>query len=69
MLSFRCRPMGLSLLGHMTVMALPPERRIERRIGQWFDASEAYPRQLHEMEREVYLNLKRQDIERQRRPI
>ncbi|MES2484155.1 MAG: hypothetical protein V4609_19370 [Pseudomonadota bacterium] len=59
----------LAVDAYLDSLALPPERRIEARIGQWFDASEAYPRQLHEMEREVYLNLKRQDIERQRRPL
>ena len=59
----------LAVNAYLDSLALPPERRIEARIGRWFDASEAYPRQLHEMEREVYLNLKRQDIERQRRPL
>jgi len=59
----------LAVDAYLGSLALPPERRIDARIGRWFDASEAYPRQLHEMERDVYLKLKRQDIERQRRPL
>ncbi len=59
----------LAVDAYLDSLALPPERRIEARIGRWFDASEAYPRQLHEMERDVYINRKRQDIERQRRPL
>lgn len=59
----------LAVDAYLDSLALPPERRVEQRIGQWFDASEAYPRQLHEMDRDVYVNLKRQDTERSRRPI
>lgn len=59
----------LAVDAYLDSLALPPERRIEARIARWFEQTEAYPRQLHEMEREVYLDLKRQDIERQRRPI
>ena len=31
----------------------------KRRLADWFDGTERYPAQLHEVERETYLNLKR----------
>lgn len=32
----------------------------------WFDATEDYPRQLHEMERGAYLDMKRKELSRQK---
>jgi len=34
----------------------------EKRAGAWFDASERYPKQLHEMTRREYLDYKPQDF-------
>ncbi|MDE2370811.1 MAG: hypothetical protein KGN16_17715 [Burkholderiales bacterium] len=41
---------------------LPPEQRVERRLRAWFDATESYPRQLHELGREDYLTMKRREL-------
>lgn len=37
----------------------------ERRIQNWFTATERHPRQLREMDRSTYVAMKRQEIERQ----
>ena len=43
--------------------AAAPEQ-FEKRLELWFSATERYPRQLHEMDRPVYLAIKRADRER-----
>jgi hypothetical protein len=43
----------------------PPDQQLEKRITAWFDASERYARQLHEMDRATYLAMKRGESERQ----
>jgi hypothetical protein len=43
-----------------------PGARTEKSLEDWFSAVEAYPRQLHEMERGDYLAMKRREYSRQR---
>jgi hypothetical protein len=43
-----------------------PGARTEKSLRDWFSAIEAYPRQLHEMERADYLAMKRREYSRQR---
>jgi hypothetical protein len=43
-----------------------PGARTEKSLQDWFAAIEAYPRQLHEMERADYLVMKRKEYSRQR---
>jgi hypothetical protein len=38
----------------------------ERRYAHWFELTERYPRQLHEMEKESYLETKRRECEQQK---
>ena len=38
---------------------------LQRRMEAWFDGTEKYPRQLHEMERGDYLVMKRKEVEQQ----
>jgi hypothetical protein len=46
---------------------------MEKRLRDWFAAAERYPRQLHEMEQDEYLDMKRKEHLRQqaglRQPI
>lgn len=42
-----------------------PEAQPEQRLQSWFTAVERYPRQLHEMDRETYLEMKRAEYLRQ----
>ncbi|WP_233344977.1 hypothetical protein [Burkholderia cepacia] len=34
-------------------------------VARWFDATEQYPQQLHEVERGAYLQMKAQEVQRQ----
>jgi hypothetical protein len=51
----------LAIDAYLDTMDAPPAQRMEKRMNEWFSATERYPRQLHEMERSTYLSLKRQD--------
>jgi hypothetical protein len=56
----------LAIDTYLNALAAPDEEQVERRLQQWFAATERYPRQLREMDREEYLSVKRQEIQRQR---
>jgi hypothetical protein len=47
-------------------LSQPGPERVEARLHDWFDAVERYPRQLREMGRDEYLEMKRSQIVRQR---
>ncbi len=55
----------LAIESYLGAMAVPEQTRFEKRIGDWFNASERYARQLHEIERDDYLNMKRREVKRQ----
>lgn len=42
-----------------------PAARSEQRLQSWFTATERYPRQLHEMDRAPYIEMKRAEVLRQ----
>lgn len=42
-----------------------PAAQLEKRLQNWFTAAERYPRQLHEMDRQAYLEMKRAEHLRQ----
>lgn len=42
----------------------PTEADVPKRLGQWFDSTERYARQLHEMDRDEYLQMKRNEYKR-----
>lgn len=56
----------LAVEAYLAAQAFPREERDERRLRGWFDAIELYPRQLHELERDEYLRMKRSELARQR---
>jgi len=45
-------------------VAAPAPSQLEQRLNTWFDATERYPRQLHEMEKPDYLAMKRVEAKR-----
>ena len=45
-------------------VAAPAPSQLEQRLGTWFDATERYPRQLHEVEKNDYLVMKREEAKR-----
>ncbi len=59
----------LAIDAHLTSLGFPREQRLQKRIEAWFDATERYPLQLHEMDRATYVAIKRGDSERQQPTI
>jgi hypothetical protein len=57
----------LAIDAYLDSLLLPPPQRLDKRLQAWFDATEKYPRQLHELERDDYLRMKRDEVERQSR--
>ena len=55
----------LAIETHVNAMALPPAQRAEQSLVAWFDATERYPTQLHDLERGDYLAMKRHELQRQ----
>lgn len=55
----------LAIEAFLGALAAPPQARFEKRIRDWFAASERYPLQLHELGRAEYLGLKRAENLRQ----
>jgi len=55
----------LAIDAYLDSLAAPRERQVEQRLRQWFDATEKYPRQLHEVDRDAYLRMKRAELQRQ----
>jgi hypothetical protein len=55
----------LAIDAYLGALASPPEVQSEKRLRDWFAATERYPRQLHEVERDDYLDMKRKELRRQ----
>ena len=51
----------LAIESFLDSLSAPPGQRLEARLRDWFDATERYPRQLHEIEWDEYLSMKRRD--------
>lgn len=55
----------LAIDAYLDSLAVPAGQRVERRLRAWFDATERYPRQLREVDRDAYLRMKREELHRQ----
>jgi hypothetical protein len=55
----------LAIDAYLGTLDVPGPDRFERSIERWFDATERYARQLHEVDRESYLAMKRREYLRQ----
>jgi hypothetical protein len=51
----------LAIEAYLSLLGAPPSEQFERRLGQWFDATELHKRQLHEVDRQTYLDIKRRE--------
>ena len=51
----------LAIESYLGALSGSPQARFEKRIHAWYEASERYPRQLHEMEQGDYLDMKRKE--------
>jgi hypothetical protein len=55
----------LAVESYLGALSVPPQERVEKSLHDWFDAIERYPRQLHEMQQDDYLAMKRKEYARQ----
>jgi hypothetical protein len=55
----------LAIEAFLGALSAPPLERLEKRLHDWFAATERYPRQLHEIEQGKYLDMKRREHQRQ----
>lgn len=52
----------LAVEAYLDALAAPAGERIETRLRRWFAATERHPRQLHEMDLDQYLAMKRREL-------
>lgn len=57
----------LAIDAYLDALSMPPRQRLQKRLESWFAATEQYPRQLREVERTAYFDMKRSEYQRQRR--
>ena len=55
----------LAIEAYLGAYSLPAPDQLEKRLRDWFAATEHHARQLHEMERGEYLDMKRREVQRQ----
>lgn len=55
----------LAVEAYLGARSAPPAQQLQKSLVDWFDATERYPLQLHEVEREVYLDTKLRAVARQ----
>lgn len=51
----------LAINAYLAALAAPPEQRLEERLRDWFASTEHYALQLHELEQNEYLEMKRRE--------
>lgn len=55
----------LAIDAYLAALTAPPKDQLEKRLRHWHNATEQYARQLHEVERGDYLEMKRREYQRQ----
>jgi len=55
----------LAIDAYLVAYSLPPNEQFERRIREWYASTQRYATQLHEMEQNQYLEMKRKEARRQ----
>jgi len=55
----------LAIDAYLDSLSAPPQERQERRLREWFAATERYARQLHEVDQADYMAMKHREIQRQ----
>jgi len=55
----------LAIDAYLSAYALPAGEQFEKRIREWYASTERYAEQLHEMEQNEYLDMKRKEMRRQ----
>ena len=55
----------LAINAYLGALSTPPQQQLEKRLRDWFASTERYPLQLHELEQNEYLDMKRNEYKRQ----
>jgi hypothetical protein len=55
----------LAIDAYLGALSSPANARLDKRLADWFDATEQYPRQLHEVSRADYMQMKHNEYQRQ----
>jgi hypothetical protein len=55
----------LAIEAYLDALSAPPDEQLDKRLSGWFAATEKFPAQLHEIERDAYLTMKHHEIQRQ----
>lgn len=55
----------LAIDAYLAALTTSPEDQLEKRLQHWYDGTDQYARQLHEIERQDYLDMKRKEYQRQ----
>jgi hypothetical protein len=55
----------LAIEAYLASLGRPPLQQLDARLQYWFDATEEYSEQLHEVNRESYLSMKKDEYLRQ----
>ncbi len=58
----------LAIEAYLVALHQPPEQQPAARLRYWFDATEGYSRQLHELDKASYLTMKEAEYQRQQLP-
>ena len=56
----------LAIEAYLGAVSAAPADQSEKRLRDWFNATERYALQLHEVDRDDYLAMKRRELQRQR---
>jgi hypothetical protein len=59
----------LAVDAYLDALVLPQAQQLERRLADWFAATERHPRQLRELDWETYVQMKRLEVRRQQSPL
>jgi hypothetical protein len=55
----------LAIDAYLAALTAPAEEQLEKRLQYWYNGTDQYARQLHEVERNDYLEMKRKEYQRQ----
>ncbi len=55
----------LAIEAYLASLGKPPAQQFNARLEHWFDATEQYPLQLHEVDKNSYLTMKKSEYQRQ----
>ena len=60
-----CMRYYLAIEAFLGALSAPAHARLEKSLHDWFEAAERYPRQLHELDRSEYMEMKHREYSRQ----